>query len=650
MVHKILHSSNLRHLPLAIRVIATSVISPNRKLDDLERLQEYSETAPAAQRILLLPIVFLSLDPGEIPDPGILDERELVVTIDDAISKALVAFEILYNIQLPKKADGLGADLWPRVIAWAQWIDTYSHYITNSPALVGQTFCLSFLGISDTIAQNSEIFQLVISEPWVWGIIGQAWTRLPSLTDARQRLATVRRLGRFFFHQNGLSAPQNFAELVDGLGGKLSELGQLTVYFFDEVVPAADQPIGMPYLRYLKSGFNLVLHADQALSDGIVTRAESCSEWRRSLYCHKIVRVLLRAICSLCITTFQHTLLLLRDCFKLINTTLLTSFGFTDLPAAIDDGLIRSLVACTLSPFAQDLQPQLEKYLVISFPPRLHDYGFLSSLVRALNGLVDVVTGDRFKSSEVRPIWDVFLALTHIPSTVLEILSDRIIARASSSPVLKACDNVECLKIKEEANFRRCSACRSCYYCSRACQISAWRQNHRLVCASYGRLILSERNSPPTTHRQRSFLRALVDYDYRKNKEHIFLRHAIAMHQGKQPITIYNYAKGEAQIRVKTTDTFTKLDGPEWDDLLLRARMSGGRMRIDIVETLDIMGVNYTVLPLRTDTAIVDAEFRRMVNEFQLTQDHFLAEKVELIKRIQSLASLTESPGFIEFH
>ncbi|KAK6981600.1 MYND-type domain-containing protein, partial [Favolaschia claudopus] len=560
-MHEALDCKNLKRLPLSIRFTANSAVSANRKIEDLERLQAYSVTASATQCLLLLPVVYINLDTADIPDPGVFDAEPthaLVAAIyASATGRAVVALDILCTIQLPPEAEGLGADLWPRVLAWAQWIDNNGHYLADTP------FCLSILSFADVADQNLEMSKLITSEPWIWSMVGRAWAHLPGLTNTHDRLATVGRL-QYFLSHDGLGEPQSFAEVLDGLGGTLSELGRLTVHLFDELVPAAHQPMDMPYLGYLNSAFLLVGNVELALSDGgSKDREESCSGFRKSLLSHQFVRVLLRAMCSLSNTRSEATLFLLRRCFKRMNILLMTPVGFTSLPAALDDGLLRVVVLCALSPFAHDLQEQFEKYLVHWFPPCLHNYSFVSALDAALHGTADLVNTDAFKSSEIRRAWDTFL---NIARSSLEIL--RVFDARPASSVLKACDNLECLKIDAKITFKRCSGCRSCYYCSRACQTSDWQNGHRLVCDSYGTLTLSERNVNSFTTRQRSFLRTLVDTAYARNRRAIFMQHATSIKNEHTTFVVYDYSAGAVKIRFKSTIGLPQLDGPEWEDLM----------------------------------------------------------------------------------
>ncbi|KAK6963230.1 hypothetical protein R3P38DRAFT_3515321 [Favolaschia claudopus] len=173
---------------------------------------------------------------------------------------------------------------------------------------------------------------------------------------------------------------------------------------------------------------------------------------------------------------------------------------------------------------------------------------------------------------------------------------------------------------------------------------------HRLVCESYGTLTLSERNVNAFTTRQRSFLRALVDTAYARNRRAIFMQHAVSINNGHPTYVVYNYAAGAVKIRFKSTIGLPQLDGPEWKDLMLRASMSEGKIKLDVVETLDPNGVRYTVLPLRSASGIVEEELRRIAGEFRLTKEHWETEESKLVNRIQGLITLTEDPDFLKSH
>ncbi|RKP15886.1 hypothetical protein ROZALSC1DRAFT_3716, partial [Rozella allomycis CSF55] len=52
-----------------------------------------------------------------------------------------------------------------------------------------------------------------------------------------------------------------------------------------------------------------------------------------------------------------------------------------------------------------------------------------------------------------------------------------------SNAALNYCANVTCPKVEStEAPFSRCSRCKLAWYCSRDCQLAAWKSGHRHWC------------------------------------------------------------------------------------------------------------------------------------------------------------------------
>ncbi|KAK6981612.1 hypothetical protein R3P38DRAFT_3460198 [Favolaschia claudopus] len=536
-MHELLDFSNLRRLPLSIRVrtvhycsahkflirqrihrqfIANSAISANRKLEDLERLQTYSATASESQCILLLPVIYVNLDPLQIPDPGAFNDDPMSI---DAVAQALISLDILYNVQLPEKLEGLGAELWPRVMTWAQWIDNNAHHLPDTEKLAGhKPFSLSILGLADTTEVNAEMTQLIVSEPWTWSIIGRAWTQLPSLTNTRDRLITVRRLQLFFITKDGASSPPNFSELLHAVGGTLSELGR-----------ALDphQPMGMPYLGYLNSAFLLVVHIEQALCGG--DEDPRSSGFKKSLLSHGIVRVLIRAMNSLSKTTSETTLFMLRKCFRLTNFLLMTPIGFSDLPTALNDGLIRTLVVSILSN---------RRNFVVS---GTHFFGIARNPLEVL------------RAFDARPASSVLKACDNLKPWLIARSVSKSMQRQHSSValVVAVATNTVPAPVKHRTGV----------------QAIVWSVSalSNPVIPKY--LLIYTPNEIPTRSplaRGHSYLGALVDDSYARNRRAIFLQHAAGLKNNHPTCTfvVYNFAAGTSKISFfKSLTGFPQLDG-----------------------------------------------------------------------------------------
>ncbi|KNE56167.1 hypothetical protein AMAG_02002 [Allomyces macrogynus ATCC 38327] len=56
-------------------------------------------------------------------------------------------------------------------------------------------------------------------------------------------------------------------------------------------------------------------------------------------------------------------------------------------------------------------------------------------------------------------------------------------AQAATPPTLRYCANLACQKHEStDVPFSRCSRCKKTWYCSRQCQVAAWKAGHRLWC------------------------------------------------------------------------------------------------------------------------------------------------------------------------
>ncbi|KAJ6471726.1 hypothetical protein C8R47DRAFT_742306 [Mycena vitilis] len=155
---------------------------------------------------------------------------------------------------------------------------------------------------------------------------------------------------------------------------------------------------------------------------------------------------------------------------------------------------------------------------------------------------------------------------------------------------IRACDNIECTTIAPNVHFRRCSRCRSSYYCSYECQQLDWRTGgHREHCTRDSPHRLCE--SQNFNVRERSFLRdALLKHDYEAAKySTIYPQEVIFMaaHPDEQLFTFFDYTNGPVSIEIHSTagafaQGFFSGDA-EWRHDVARAARSGGRMQLDVM-------------------------------------------------------------------
>ncbi|KAJ6451920.1 hypothetical protein C8R45DRAFT_1083567 [Mycena sanguinolenta] len=192
---------------------------------------------------------------------------------------------------------------------------------------------------------------------------------------------------------------------------------------------------------------------------------------------------------------------------------------------------------------------------------------------------------------------------------------------------------VNCSIIDRKSAFRRCTGCRSFYYCSRICQAIYWRLGgHRDTCRSYGTVFLirnlharypREKNDYLySSARQRSFLRALVHHDYQKAQLTVLSQQTWFMkaHPGEEFLTLYNYTTRPVEIEIhplSVVDVAEAFTGVEWRSIVSRAAASRGRMGIHVVVISEPAGNRQSVIPLRSNMSMVYDGLQRLATEFK---------------------------------
>ncbi|KAJ7323327.1 hypothetical protein DFH08DRAFT_817901 [Mycena albidolilacea] len=158
----------------------------------------------------------------------------------------------------------------------------------------------------------------------------------------------------------------------------------------------------------------------------------------------------------------------------------------------------------------------------------------------------------------------------------------------------KACDNMQCGLIDEKSKFKRCSHCKSVYYCSPDCQKIDWTHGHREACHASQRDDLGAHNY--------SFMRALLHRDIMEHRYQEFPRlldpHRLALMRQtvqKNPshplVTIMDYTDGKPMMRVE--DVYWQREEDElchvhWDEHISRmAHSRHGRMELHLMIVLD---------------------------------------------------------------
>ncbi|KAK7007789.1 hypothetical protein R3P38DRAFT_2552854 [Favolaschia claudopus] len=653
-MHESLRIETLSRLPPSIRASATAAMAmpvKNRKTEDLERVRTFVNNAPLKQRILALPAIYANLDPLQIPDTSIFDMPPTPSSLAavETINRGVVAVETILLVRnIP---ESVCSQIWSRVLPWAQFIELYHEHLFIVLSISDGSFYVKLLMLLDNLAQELDTAQRIMSVPWFWFILGRSWSHLPTVVDEGNR-KHVRFTLQHFFGDKALADWRNTSEFLDGLSGGWFQLARSLISFIQETLPESEAALNAEAIYFLRSCLRLMGYLNMALTGSLQERFHLTLDLRQQVLSQGIIRVLSQAARCLTKSEASDTLVtVLRDCFNLIG---FSPSGFPRLPLAIEEGLLHALLACAGGPYAAALHQHdyFTTYLVQWFPASLVDYKFLCALDKALNSseVVDAVQSQHFKRSLVHKLWDKFMI---IAKEYLDFSREFRGNRTS----YRACDNLKCQKLDVKTAFRRCSWCRSFYYCSTQCQGIDWRAGgHRKTCLSFGSLLLSDKNDLNFDARQRSFLRALVHHDYKKARHRLLTDQTkfMTMNPGAEHLVLYEYLDGVPKITIEPAQSYLLsdlVDRTEWRNIVARVHASCGRMRLDVVAMRETNGVAYFVIPMRVNTSLVHDRMVRAAEKLPtsapVADPRYMAQ---VYQHMGAILSAAQDPTVVEIH
>ncbi|KAK7014344.1 hypothetical protein R3P38DRAFT_3003266 [Favolaschia claudopus] len=647
-MHPALHLDNLKRLPVAIRSQANAAISAdtgNRygTVDNMRLVRDYVVTAPETERACMLPILYSILDPSQIPNLDSVTTRtgsdKSPTEAEISIPKAIFALEALYTTPLP---ESIGIDLWPRVWPWMRFLHLYTHGDPSHTPDTERKFFVDFILFAYGFFHHAPTMELITSTSWLWFMFGRAWLCSITIPDPAKR-------------QQEITDSSNMDELLNGIGGTTADLARLVVAYLDALILDHNTPNSAltdhPYVSFVGSIFKFLFRVDPTLFDPKTPR-KTLGRFGEELLAQPILGVLSRCLRSLVATITPGTTAVLQQFFALLRVLIVTTSGWAQLPVAAKNGLIPALLSCAGSTSAPLLRTHLRLCFTMILPLALTSYALLSALQI---GWPDVESAAKqITDADFRPIWAAFSSLVNERLQVVNEFN-------CSHVAMRACDNFECSAIDSKNKFRRCSGCRSFYYCSSACQSTDWRNGgHRKTCGSYGTILLGERNTDNFTSRQRSFLRALVHHDYQKERHNIDAKRAAFFrdHPPGSIITLYDYTQGAVRVEVKKArNKLESLEGSEWNDLLSRAAASGGRMSIDLA-TIPVNGPmepRHLAIPLHSSSGVITQELTRLATTLPpMPQSGYLPRnpyrEVMAVMKAVSLIHRTAGAHVVEIH
>ncbi|KAF8187272.1 hypothetical protein K438DRAFT_1834900 [Mycena galopus ATCC 62051] len=322
---------------------------------------------------------------------------------------------------------------------------------------------------------------------------------------------------------------------------------------------------------------------------------------------------------------------------ELLEHFLNTTLGCRWLPAAIDAGLLRMMAGVAVE-FPSVFDNRLRLLLTKILPDGLLYYHAVAAMENVLDDAAEMWSSEELEDAEIVDDWDSFLDLAEKRVQLLDAFHSN-----------RACDNLECGKIQDRSRCRRCSGCRTRYYCSSNCQIADWQHGgHRGHCGSPALLSLGEISSCPLGFRERNFLRAVIQRDYEDGMHSICEGQVIFMatHPAARFFTLFDYTHNPVQISVQSVaNSLTSNDlrkaGSEWTEILSRMERSRGSIQLHVIRIPQGSAARLWVIPMRTNRPQVHDALRQLARSIPTgSQEEDISDEVESI--LENVVDLLE--------
>ncbi|KAJ7464072.1 hypothetical protein FB451DRAFT_454095 [Mycena latifolia] len=595
-MHPALRLGVLHELPFSAQRRALAAACGSE--EDLRAIQSLVRDIPYNDREksrLFLPVFYANLDRAKIPIGDGLDDLSMFTA--GPVHSAMISLQQIHSmallIPLPSS---VFSDLWPRLWKWEQFFDAYR--FTDDEAGPGIAF-VKFISLflPDKIASA-----ILTSTPGVRRMVARSWIIL--LRTANPAVAYGFDGLTIILHSKVIvTSLADTEEFMDGAGGSIDDLASLIVGYVDRI---AQDNFGLEgeifnFIENVETSLGFTRPNDpKGPKIGTLTRALCSAGIVRSLT--RMVHSLMRTNASAYTTHIPH---LIPKAVHLLITLFLTASGSRMIPDALHDGLLYVVVSCsTVDQFNDDLT-MLVKVLSSS----LLSYPTLLVLEDSLATVKEIAQSPKFLSSTVFKHWKTFTELSEERLALFRKFKEAAQTRR------KACDNVQCGKTGDRTLFKRCSICKSCYYCSPRCQERDWLAgDHRKFCKPYPCFRLSEMQ--PVGVRERAFMRTLLNHDYTEMRLAVYTKQVFFMAQNPATpfFTLFQSSRGRFEIKVHPlTISRLRVLWPEYDDRrlgglhndLVRAGRSAHRMDVHVLGMSEGLDERFFLVPLRSETSFV---------------------------------------------
>ncbi|KAJ7733333.1 hypothetical protein B0H16DRAFT_164174 [Mycena metata] len=458
----------------------------NRSFRNLKQVEFLYKEATKSEKILFLPVFYISLDPAHIPTPEDLEHLQ-----PDTIARmacASLALEALFDlislvVEEYQEPDDVGPALWPRVWPWSFFMHEYRDYLRAASVFWEPPAYIRFLLFVSDIYAPQPIRDIISSTPGFRVLMARAWTILQPLQQKKKAYESCLWFLTSIVGSLDYSDPVHFAEIVEGAGGTLDDLASLALRHIDVVVSRhLSWEVGS-YAAHMRHLARLT----QAGHSTPHTSADMRERFFQTLRRRDFIPALVVGMNSVLEASRANDRSFLRSNFKssfvatleLLEHLLDTPMGYRWLPAAIEARLL-TLMAGIATEFPTVFDGRLRLLLTKLLPDGLLYYHVVAALDNILDDVAEIWSSEELEELEIFDHWSSF-----------QCLAERRVKLLHSLQSTRSCDNLECGKIQERSCFRRCMGCKTSKYCNKECQVADWKRGgHRNHCGSLTTLIL----------------------------------------------------------------------------------------------------------------------------------------------------------------
>ncbi|KAJ7681841.1 hypothetical protein DFH06DRAFT_1463759 [Mycena polygramma] len=633
MVHRALLPKNFSRLQPHLLVSA----AVHGTAKDLFDLCVEITTLPRDQRVLLLPVFFIHLNPSLIPHVGLLDADDAGDDLRIIIERAIESLDGLAHLSGSSSIPLAAApDLWTCVWPWAEFLQLYWEYLPGVPRAEKINNCMAIATVVTVLGQHSGAAKFIGQTHGVRNILAQVWIHIlcdDELSSWDGSLEEVDWLLRFL--ATNLQESQNLCDILDGVGGEHSLVSGLLKHMAHACAFLPSRPAIVSLaaaFKFMELLTKYHVKFRSLLSEGGVTVAVTTT----------LATVSDSSPSTLSASATVHL------CFILLERYLrvFPDTAYVWLSRALEAGLLRFILSFGITPPATgdsltDMSAVLKELFVV-LTNGLTSYRVVNRMKTELLDAVEAEQSAEFRECPLFAHWGDFTALAEWRIQVLD----------AGRSVLRACDNMKCGVLRPRNEFKYCSTCLSAAYCSQGCQIMDWRDSHRDECNSW-RTSRSRRTLPS---RERTFIHTFLHADYMCMRSELARRTIdfVAEFPNQPFYAEWDYRAPNTQPTVEihprdhieSDDCAAELEEMEWDLHWQRMARSAGRMRLNVV----ILSQGCIVIPTRSSAATFRDGMIKFGNEIhERGRGEGVAGQID--ERIRDLIqSVDDDPHFVEIH